>query len=501
MLEAVAAWKRISLPRAVVAPVLFLVWASILFAAYYPRLWRYLDPGDLVGRLLVGQPWIGAITTLPLLGLGIALGGVYISGFVVRRLTWRPTQVMLAASPIVLVVLVVVAVLPGARRLGMSLLLLLLGAVFCWAAGNRTLRVAGVPTASYLEHWLFSVGLGLGALVLTVTLLAFLGLLYAESLVAIALVALLWLRRDLQTESGSLKSEFRLRLRLVFGSGTAWLDRLLLFVLAFLGAISLIGAVAPETGSDAVAHHLAYAGLFAQEHRFVDLTSTHYHAGLPSGASALFAAVALFADLSYAKFIQFGAAILLSLFVYLLAARYGSHRAGLVGALMFWATPLVAWEATTAYVDLIWSVFVVMSFCAILRWWEQGRGGWFLIAWLAAGLSLNIKYQGLLVFVVLGVVVVARMLRHVRSPGWPGFRSLAKCGLLGGALGSVWLVKNWVLAGNPVFPIPQLPLCQSLLPAHQHPARPRQLWPGPRSGAPTRSRTLGCHHVRRSFQW
>ena len=83
--------------------------------------------------------------------------------------------------------------------------------------------------------------------------------------------------------------------------------------------------------------------------------------------------------------------------------RHLSLRAGLLAAALFASLPFVLIEATTAYVDLGLTAFVLLAYLCFANWKSTGEGSWLISCGLFCGFCLGTKYLGVLTFGWLGM--------------------------------------------------------------------------------------------------
>lgn len=144
----------------------------------------------------------------------------------------------------------------------------------------------------------------------------------------------------------------------------------------------------------------------------------------------------------------------------LLAAgrRFFSPAAGIVAAIVYISIPLVANISTFGFIEGAAAFYLLATLYAMLLLRDHGKprvADWLLPGYLA-GASVACKYPGLLFVVaplgawLIWLSFVKRDEEGNRQPDWRppvvfGVAVILGCGL--------WLAKNWVLAGNPLYPL------------------------------------------------
>ena len=135
------------------------------------------------------------------------------------------------------------------------------------------------------------------------------------------------------------------------------------------------------------------------------------------------------------------------------AGRPAALRAGLLAVLTLLAMPGVIQWSLTLYVENAFGFYFLLALYAAARAVfpadNPGGGRWVLLAGVLAGLCAGTKYPGLL---FAGAGACGLLLLFSRGRG----NRLGRAALCGGAcwlVFSPWLVKNYLLTGNPFAPL------------------------------------------------
>ncbi len=289
--------------------------------------------------------------------------------------------------------------------------------------------------------------LGLGLLALLMLALGLAGGL-SRPLGLVPLIALLALggRQHL-----SMVTEGREWAKSIRVSGWGWL---LTAAFAAFGLVSLVGCFAPPTENfewDSVAYHLADPKMYLQAHRIVYLPwEDHSNFGFTAEMWYLYGL--LLGGVPLAKLFHFACGVGTCLAVYALGTRLVSRAAGTLAALLFASTPVVFWEAGTAYVDLAAAFFTTLTLLAL----GQGMTGrdprWLRLGAVLMGLTLSTKATALGTLLLLAVGVLVWHWRGLKATPLAALKAAFVWGLLALLIGSPWLIKSAVLTGNPVYP-------------------------------------------------
>lgn len=228
-----------------------------------------------------------------------------------------------------------------------------------------------------------------------------------------------------------------------FGHHWAWLRRLLCAVL--FGAFSILyffDALAPEGSPDGSSYHLAFVARYLRAHGFDRITTSMY-AALSQGIEMLFVPAFAIGKHSAAALLHFVFLIALALAIFAYGRRIGKPWAGVAAAFLVYASPVVGIDSTSAYIDVAVGA-VVFSVFYWLEIWDETRADNALIpVGLLAGFAYAAKYTSAVALVyALGFV-----LWRSRS-----LKSALKIAALSAAMILPWMVKDWLVVGNPVAP-------------------------------------------------
>lgn len=234
----------------------------------------------------------------------------------------------------------------------------------------------------------------------------------------------------------------------------------ILFAVAYglhVAWIVLLASV-PPVSRDALTHHLAVPKLWVEAGGIIeraDIPFSYY----PQLLDILYMLpIALGHDIA-AKYLHFAFALLTALIIYLFARRrIGPTWAALAG-LMYLTLPIIVKLSVTVYVDLGLVFFTTAALFSVLVWLEDtGKWRWLLLAAVCSGLALGTKYNALVSFLVLSLLLpffylYRRENQHAEQLNAVKFAVLfATVSVL---VFSPWLIRNFALTGNPLYPLAQ----------------------------------------------
>jgi hypothetical protein len=300
--------------------------------------------------------------------------------------------------------------------------------IVCLAAGKLVLQLVRARVTRLEQYFLgFVAGAAcLSTVVLTLTAAgqAHRGVFLAVGLVIIALA----IRRGAHRFSGARAD---LAWKIIFGG---------IFVL--YGVLYLGNALEPETSPDGVAYHVALAARYLREHHLPRIT-TNFTANYPEGMEMLFLFAFAFGKHTAAAMVHFLFLLMAPLGLLAYGRRIGSPVAGVVGALLFFISPIVGKTGSSAYVDIALACAVFAVFLLLEIWREEPRKGLLVGIGICAGFAYAIKYTGglAIIYAIGAVLFRARKFRPAIL--------VAACSL---AIAAPWILKNAIMVRNPVSP-------------------------------------------------
>jgi hypothetical protein len=132
-----------------------------------------------------------------------------------------------------------------------------------------------------------------------------------------------------------------------------------------------------------------------------------------------------------------------------LARQYFSPEAGIMAAVVLASGYSLAFGLASGYID--WLVILLgVSWLALLAQWAERRTfGTLMWAGIFAGLAFGTKYTAG-VLLICGAAAIAWTERRALGRSFPSLFAYGSAALLACA---PWLLKNWIAAGSPVYPL------------------------------------------------
>jgi hypothetical protein len=347
-----------------------------------------------------------------------------------------------------------------------------------WLLGLGMLRVCRVtPHLTRLESHLLAIGTGLSLLSLYTLAVGLLGglrhsLLFAAPPVVVAigfayrqvLQFSRSRRKPLATaaveQTGHPTGRFDAICRVMRCLGWWWLG--LPFAVVIMWSASL-----PPASFDVLEYHLQVPKEWYQQGQITFLPHNVY-GNMPLGAEmlALFAMVVMPGDLNWwwgalaGKLLLAGYAPLTAMLIYAAGARFASRRAGLIAAVIYISTPWVAFVSVQALIDGVLAYYLLAAAFVFKLWSDRQRDEpsedtrpLTLLAGFLAGTAVACKYSGVL-FVAIPLTAGLIWESWRSRLRWTLVLSILSLYLLGNVAGcGLWLGKNWILTGNPTYPL------------------------------------------------
>ena len=244
------------------------------------------------------------------------------------------------------------------------------------------------------------------------------------------------------------------------GSGTAgppwWTERGWLLVAAIavpLAALTVVQSLStPASDYDTLRYHLVNAGWWLQHHGILTIPPAapgDAASAVAPGLGELFGVWLMLpthgTELAFLLPALFGALTVLGITALAVEAGVPAWRGALAGVLVMSAPAAYLMQADTLLTDTVVLAGVVglVLFLHVSRRLPQERR-WAVLAGLLAGVALGAKFVGIIPVILVAVLFTALSRRRLRL-----LAEIATGTIL---VGAVWYVRNWAVAGGPLYP-------------------------------------------------
>ena len=318
--------------------------------------------------------------------------------------------------------------------------------IIAYCLGKIILKRIKNSDLTRLELFLFSIAIGLGLIAYGVFFIGLFDLLQTVYifwlLVLISIVGLFeWPNffADLVYFGRKVSGLFRVY------RWTVLLFGLVLVVLILTFSQTLV----PPWDYDGLMYHLEGPKQFLIQHKIVALPEI-WGANGPFTIEMLFTVgLALGSDI-VPKVINFVYSILLIAGVFCLGKRFLGLMGGVVSSAILIGIPIFPIWASYATIDIGWALYEFLALLAILVWNKTGKRGWLIIGGIMTGIAVGTKYIALGQALILGLAIIVISWRKVKRDPFPNAAIFGGVALL---VCSPWYIKNWILLGNPFFPL------------------------------------------------
>jgi len=217
--------------------------------------------------------------------------------------------------------------------------------------------------------------------------------------------------------------------------------------------MEIILNLTPPVSRDALIHHLAVPKLWLKHGRIYEIPWANY-AYYPMNIDLIYTLCLYFKNDIVPKFIHLAFGTGTGLIIYLYIKPKFGRDWGLMGMVIFLTTPIVIWLSTTAYVDLGMTFFITGSVMTFIKWRdsEYKNSKWFLISSLGMGIAVGSKYNALIAWFIMNMLLMLSVVRDTRRQ-----TAALKYGILffvvTAFVASPWYLKNYFQTGNPFYPL------------------------------------------------
>jgi hypothetical protein len=206
----------------------------------------------------------------------------------------------------------------------------------------------------------------------------------------------------------------------------------------------------PEIANDALCYQLNIPKRFASQSSIwpIEYDGNSY---MPLALNYLYSVGLLFGSVAMAKLFHWWLGVLLSVSIAATVENLGGRRSiALLSAVAFLLTPATLNQMTTTYVDVGCSFFAFLSLLLLIKGVENRSNMTLLGSGLLMGFLIGVKLSLMAALIPMVAVLTWQALESKQLQKLCRFAAIYS---LGCALGcGYWLIRNYVLIGNPTFP-------------------------------------------------
>ncbi len=228
-------------------------------------------------------------------------------------------------------------------------------------------------------------------------------------------------------------------------TGPAALDgwsRILVGLCGLAVVLCWLSACTPPFEYDELEYHLGAPSEYIKAGR-IQWLPHNFYSNLSQGAEMLYLLALVSRSDIAPKMLHCLWGVLAALATYAVAARLWSHRVGVTAAALFYVAPFTQDLSQTARIDLATAFYAALALGCVLRVHDGNRWLW-LGAWMS-GAAVATKWTAIPVILVPAAIMVLWMRRPLGTA--------VAFGLVAAVPVTPWWLKNWALAGNPIYPL------------------------------------------------
>ncbi|MCF8146356.1 MAG: glycosyltransferase family 39 protein [Deltaproteobacteria bacterium] len=230
------------------------------------------------------------------------------------------------------------------------------------------------------------------------------------------------------------------------------INRFSLVMLAIFLTACMFLVLTPEVEKDALAYHLAVPKMFLEHHGIYFIPGNIF-SNYPLFIEMLYTWALFLRGEVAAKGIHFAMVLLILFSMWKFGKRYlPDNRFAPLSLLIFFAIPSVFQNAHTAYCDLGLAFYTFVAVYAFLNWFSTRETLWIILCGVFSGIAMSIKFGGLYLPLSGGIGILWG-LRRYRISTRRAIRLFSLYILFTFMAGAPFYLKNWIMTGNPLYPL------------------------------------------------
>jgi len=311
--------------------------------------------------------------------------------------------------------------------------------------GHRIFNLFKIKFKSFLEEFVFSVGIGLGFVSYLILLMGLAGLLYSWSCLLLLIVLLcfaLWESLKSKPDITKIFHQFK-----VFLKNSDQLERALLIVLILTILLIFIACLAPPMDLDSLVYHLSIPKIWAHNHKIVYIPYV-LASEFPLTIETLYTLGMILTDDISAGLIIWAYSVLFILSIFSFCRENFSVKVGILASSAYCCIPLFGSLSTRTLVDMATAYYAFLGLYAFLRYVDSDEFKWLIMCCVISGFAASTKHSGIIPFVVLSIAIAIVEFKR-RKLTLQSFKHILLCYLIFLAVPLPWYIKSFINTGNP----------------------------------------------------
>lgn len=240
------------------------------------------------------------------------------------------------------------------------------------------------------------------------------------------------------------------RIRVIILKEKILIFLLLLFVLQM--CVNIVGALGPELSFDALWYHLTFPKLYLQHNSIFFIPGgLLYYSTMPKLGEVLFVGALSFGNETLVRFTHLTFGLLTCLAIYRFARSQMTQMLSVIAVVVFYSNLVVAWESTTAFIDLIRTFYEFFALWSFVLWWKVGKQRWLFLSALMIGFAISTKLLALGSLLIFNLLLAGKLIQQ-RKKKRGLFQKIILYNLIAILIPLPWFLFAFIHTGNPVYP-------------------------------------------------
>lgn len=228
---------------------------------------------------------------------------------------------------------------------------------------------------------------------------------------------------------------------------------LVIILICFQAVVNLIGALGPEIAFDALWYHLTLPKIYLIDRSIHYIPGgLLYYSAMPKLIEILYIPALALGNEIVAKLIHYFFGILTLIVTYKLSRKYLSPKYSLLTVLIFYSNLVVAWESTTAYIDLARAFFEIMALWLFINWWEKHDRVLLIKSGMMLGFAISAKLLSIGSLIILLIFIIYKTLLRTQKNHFSSINNLFIFLFFSLLIPLPWFIFSYINNGNPVYP-------------------------------------------------
>jgi hypothetical protein len=227
---------------------------------------------------------------------------------------------------------------------------------------------------------------------------------------------------------------------------------LLLFLFTLQLFVNGVGVLIPETAFDSLWYHLTLPKLYLMHEEISFIPGgLFYYSAMPKLIEMLYIPMLQLWSETGAKLIQLFFGIGTAYVLFRISRLFMDMKYALLVVVLFYSNLVVAWESTTAYIDLGRAFYESLALFALVLWLREKEWKKLVLIGVMMGFAISVKYLALTTFLIILIVIVTAEIQKrvpMRQVLWTTSLYILPALIIPGP----WFVFAYIATGNPLYP-------------------------------------------------